>query len=80
MQVCHYCFKVLHEGVAYPCQRCQLAWYCCGAHRSSDGFHRPGGPSCGVPWTAVLPEQAVLAARLAYVTQVYVMPNPTLYL
>ena len=80
MQICHRCFKELHEEAAYPCQRCQLTWYCSEAHRSADGFHKPGGASCGVPWTAVLPEQAVLAARLAYGTQAFIRLSTLIYL
>ena len=65
MQLCHHCFEPLREEAAFPCKLCQLAWYCSDAHRSADRSHHPGGPSCGVPWTALLPEGAVLATRLA---------------
>ena len=54
---------------AYPCQQCQVAWYCSSAHRDADVSHRPGSPSCGVSWTALLPERAVLATRLALISK-----------
>ena len=70
MQICHHCFEALALETAYPCQQCQLAWYCSAAHRDADSFHCPGSPSCGVPWTALLPERAVLAIRLALISKV----------
>jgi len=75
VQVCHYCFKAFQPEAAYPCQQCQLAWYCSTAHRDADGFHRPGSRSCGVPWTALLEERAVLATRLALATQACDRPH-----
>ena len=62
-QICHFCLLPL-STTAIPCQSCPLAWYCCAEHRALDRQHMPGGPSCGVPWTTLLPEHAVLAAHI----------------
>ncbi|EIE25620.1 hypothetical protein COCSUDRAFT_83627 [Coccomyxa subellipsoidea C-169] len=66
--VCHYCLEALPPYAGIPCQACPLAWYCCAQHRALDAHH--GGASCGVPWPVLLPEQLVLATRLAVVAQV----------
>eukprot|EP00798_Chlamydomonas_sp_ICE-L_P030446 gene30446-35456_t len=41
------------------------AVYCSLSCRSDDKFHFPASAECGVPWTRVLPDEAVLATRLA---------------
>ena len=70
LQLCHYCLEALPPHAGIPCQACPLAWYCCAQHRVLDSHHVPGGPSCGVPWPVLLPEQLLLATRLAAAAQV----------
>lgn len=69
-QLCHFCLKALPQYAGIPCRACPLAWYCCARHRDLDIHHVPGGPSCGVPWPALLPEHLVLATKLAVMAQV----------
>lgn len=49
----------------YYCRCCPLPAYCSTACRDADAFHQPGGPECGLPWTVLLPVEAVAALRLA---------------
>lgn len=39
--------------------------YCSPACRDADPFHQPQSSECAVPWPRVLPEDAVLAVRMA---------------
>lgn len=70
LQLCHYCLEALPQHAGVTCKVCPMAWYCCAAHRDLDSHHVPGGQACGVSWPALLPEQLVLATRLAAVCQV----------
>lgn len=47
------------------CRRCPLPAYCSAACRDADPSHQPGGPECCLPWTVLLPPDAVAAVRLA---------------
>lgn len=66
MQACATCMRPLGE-VPAPCYCpcCPLPAYCSAACQEADSFHRPGGPECGLPWTVLLPAEAVAALRLA---------------
>ncbi|KXZ42552.1 hypothetical protein GPECTOR_136g635 [Gonium pectorale] len=67
---CWHCTAPLEGGrqaaaaAPYPCLFCPMALYCSTYCRDSDSFHVPGGCECGLPWGAVLPEEALLACRL----------------
>jgi hypothetical protein len=64
---CGHCCKELPLGGAYfwPCTACSIAVFCSRECRDENVHHVAGGPECGVPWTALLPPEAVLAVRLA---------------
>ncbi len=49
------------------CRSCAAVAYCSAACREddADAGHAPGGPECGLPWSALLPDNARLALRLA---------------
>ncbi|KAK9803662.1 hypothetical protein WJX72_009267 [[Myrmecia] bisecta] len=61
---CAHCLQRLGAGT-WRCRRCLLPRYCSPACRDAHA-HQPAGPECSVPWTLLLPEQAVLAARIAH--------------
>ena len=61
MQLCSQCTAPL-PPVALPCGRCPIVAFCTAACREASA-HRPGGCECGVPWTVLLPQDAVLAGR-----------------
>ncbi|GLI61141.1 hypothetical protein VaNZ11_003417, partial [Volvox africanus] len=50
--------------VPYPCTYCPMALYCSPYCRDHDLFHVPGGCECGLPWSHLLPEEALLSCRL----------------
>lgn len=67
MQRCHRCFRQLHELYRVACRRCPQALYCSHACSAADPHHgSPESPECGLPWPALLPENALLASRLAH--------------
>ncbi|GIL58454.1 hypothetical protein Vafri_13594 [Volvox africanus] len=51
-------------AVPYPCAYCPMALYCSPYCRDHDLFHVPGGCECGLPWSHLLPEEALLSCRL----------------
>lgn len=63
----HCCTALPLEGaVFWPCTSCALSVFCSRECRDQENTqHAAGGPECGVPWTALLPPEAVLAVRLA---------------
>jgi hypothetical protein len=61
VQLCSQCTAPL-PPVALPCGRCPIVAFCTFACREASA-HRPGGCECGVPWTVLLPQDAVLASR-----------------
>lgn len=61
-QLCSHCTAPL-PLVPLPCAACPLALFC-GARCRAAAAHRPGGCECGVPWTLLLPQDAVLASRI----------------
>lgn len=61
MQLCSQCTQPL-PLVALFCTHCQLAAFCSLRCRDASS-HQPGGCECGVPWTLLLPQDAVLASR-----------------
>ena len=63
VQRCSACFRRLPVNPMF-CRACAAVAYCSAACRDSDA-HEPGGPECGVPWSALLPDNARLALRLA---------------
>ena len=63
-QKCWTCLRRLPpERLA--CPRCALARYCSRRCRARHAVVHAAGHECGVPWPALLPARAVLAARLA---------------
>jgi hypothetical protein len=65
-QACAHCCRTMPaRAVAWYCRACPMLRYCSTACRAGDTWHLPGGAECGLPWTAVLPPQAVLALRVA---------------
>jgi tetratricopeptide (TPR) repeat protein len=51
--------------VPYFCPCCPLPVYCSPECQRSDAHHVPGGPECGLAWPRLLPEEGLLALRLA---------------
>jgi SET domain/Tetratricopeptide repeat len=65
---CGHCCQELPLNGAYywPCRACCVAVFCSQGCRDHENVHHvEGGPECGVPWTALLPPDVVLAVRLA---------------
>lgn len=61
MQLCNTCTRPL-PPVPLFCPACPLATFCSTECRAASA-HQPGGCECGVPWTLLLPQDAVLASR-----------------
>ncbi|KAG1678860.1 hypothetical protein FOA52_003528 [Chlamydomonas sp. UWO 241] len=72
MSHCAGCGCQMKPGHALPCERCPMAVYCSEHCRDTDPAHSgsakgntPWAVECRRPWGRVLPEEAVLAVRLA---------------
>ena len=69
VQRCSSCFRRLPINPLF-CRSCAAVAYCSAACREgdADAGHAAGGPECGLPWSALLPDNARLALRLALKT------------
>lgn len=65
LQFCHECLNQLPSFAPLPCPRCKMASFCCYKCRAAAELRHCRGNECGLPWAHVLPEEAVLACRLA---------------
>lgn len=76
---CAWCFAPLPRLAAVPCARCPGPLYCSGLCAESDGAvegssgeapTHGGNGECRAPWAIVLDSEAVLATRLATMSEV----------
>ncbi|KAL0035035.1 hypothetical protein WJX79_007596 [Trebouxia sp. C0005] len=62
---CSMCLKPVQAHTSFSCPACPLVRYCSPSCCQRDPFHTAKGSECGMPWSVLLPADAVLATRMA---------------